>query len=144
MKKIYLLDTNVISEVTRPVPDEKLLANLEFHHDTCAISTITWFELLKGVELLEDGQKKDKLHSFLFDYVLPSFEVVTYDLHAADINANLVAKLIKLGKTPPILDTQIASIAIANNMVLVTQNTKDFEVFATEDVLMLESWGTDN
>jgi hypothetical protein len=29
-------------------------------------------------------------------------------------------------------------------MVLVTQNTKDFEVFATEDVFMLESWGTDN
>ena len=140
MKNIYLLDTNIISEVTHPTPDEKLLSNIELHHGTCAISSITWFELLKGVGLLEEGNKKQKLTSFLFDYVQPSFEIIPYDLHAANINARLVTRLIPMGRTTPILDTQIASIAIANNMILVTQNTKDFEVFAKEDCLILESW----
>ena len=141
MKNIYLLDTNVISEVTHPSPNEKIISNLELHHGTCAISSVTWFELLKGVGLLEEGSKKQKLITFLFDYVQSSFEIIPYDLHAANINARLVAKLMPMGKLTPILDTQIASIAIANNMILVTQNTKDFEVFTKEDCLMFENWG---
>lgn len=144
MKNIYLLDTNVIFEVTHSAPDGKIISNLELHHGTCAISSITWFELLKGVGLLEEGSKKQKLTSFLFDYVQSSFEIIPYDLHAANINARLVTKLIPKGKITPILDTQIASVAIANNMILVTQNTKDFEIFAKEDCLMLEKWGADN
>ncbi|MCR4741259.1 MAG: type II toxin-antitoxin system VapC family toxin [Treponema sp.] len=144
MKNIYLLDTNIISEVTRPQPSENLLSNLELHHGTCAISSITWFELLKGVELLEDGRKKEKLTSFIMDYVAPSFEIIPYDQHAASVNAQLVSKLIPLGKATPILDTQIASVAIANNMVLVTQNTKDFKIFSEVGNLMMEDWGKDD
>ena len=64
MKEIYLLDTNIISEVTKPFPSQNVLTNLEFHQMSCAISSITWFELLKGVSLLQDEKRIDDLYSF--------------------------------------------------------------------------------
>ena len=49
-----------------------------------------------------------------------AFPVIPYDIHAASINADITSLLLQLGKPTPILDTQIASIAIANNLILVT------------------------
>ena len=129
MKEIYLLDTNIISEVTKPFPSQNVLTNLEFYQMSCAISSITWFELLKEVTLLKDEKRKDDLYSFLIDYVKPSFNIIPYDEHAAFINSTITQKLIPAGFPTPILDTQIASIAIANNLILVTKNTKDFQIF---------------
>ena len=140
MKSIYLLDTNIISQVTKPEPDEKLMSNLELHSVTCAISSITWFELLNGVALLPESKKKTKLNSFLHDYVKPSFPIIPYDDHAAAINASITGRLIPKGCPTPVLDTQIASIAIANNMILVTDNEKDFEIFTKRCSLMMENW----
>ena len=87
MRSIYLLDTNIISEVTKPAPNESIITNLEFHSGTCAISSITWFELLNGMELLQESPKKDKLRLFLTEYVEPSFPIFSFDSHAAKINA---------------------------------------------------------
>ncbi len=141
MKSIYLLDTNIISQVTKPEADSTLLANIELHTGTCAISSITWYELQNGIGLLPEGTKKSKLQSFLFDYVQASFPIIPYDLHAASINADITSRLLPLGKPTPILDTQIASIALANNLILVTQNTRDFEIFCEKFNLMMENWG---
>lgn len=140
MKTIYLLDTNIISEVTRPQPSEKLISNLELHSGTCAISSISWYELQNGISLLPAGTKKSKLQTFLNDYVQQSFPILPYDIHAAAINADITSSLLPQGKPTPILDTQIASIAIANNLILVTHNTRDFEIFAKGFNLILEDW----
>ena len=140
MKNIYLLDTNIISQVTKPEPVEKLITNLELHTGTCVISSITWYELKNGIELLDEGQKKTKLQTFLTDYVQTAFPVIPYDIHAASINADITSKLLRLGKPTPILDTQIASIAIANNLILVTDNLKDFSIFTEHFNLMIENW----
>lgn len=140
MKNIYLLDTNIISEATKPSPKESIITNLEMHTGTCAISSITWYELLNGMELLPESAKKDKLRLFLTDYVQPSFPIISFDEHSAAINADITSRLIRQGKPTPILDTQIASVAISNNMILVTENQKDFKVFNEEFSLMLESW----
>ena len=140
MKSIYLLDTNIISQVTKPEPNQKLLSNLELHTGTCVISSITWYELQNGIALLPKGPKKTTLQSFLIDYVQPAFPIISYDIHAATINADITSRLLSLGKPTPILDTQIASIAIANNLILVTHNTKDFKVFQKTFNLMLEDW----
>ena len=72
--------------------------------------------------------------------VQPAFPIISYDIHAATINADITSRLLPLGKPTQILDTQIASIAIANNLILVTHNTKDFKVFQKKFNLMLEDW----
>ena len=140
MRSIYLLDTNIISQVVKPEPKTSVLSNLELHAGTCAISSVTWFELLNGVSLLADGAKKEKLHAFLIDYVQPSFPVIPYDSHAASVNADVTSRLLPLGRPTPILDTQIASIAIANNLILVTDNKRDFLPFSEHCNLMMETW----
>ena len=140
MKTIYLLDTNIISQVTKPEPKESIITNLDFHNGNCAISSITWYELMNGIELLPESSKKEKLRLFLNDYVQPAFPIIPYDNHAAKINADITSTLLPKGKTIPILDTQIASIAIANNLILVTNNIKDFEIFQKDFGLMLEEW----
>ena len=140
MKTIYLLDTNIISQVTKPEPKESIIANLDFHNGSCAISSITLYELINGIELLPESAKKDKLRLFLNDYVQPAFPIIPYDNHAAKINADITSTLLPKGRLTPILDTQIASIAIANNLILVTNNIKDFEIFHKDFNLMLEEW----
>lgn len=140
MKNTYLLDSNIVSQVTKPEPDEKLITNLDFHRGACAISSITWFELLNGVGLLPESKKKEKLKTFLYDYVQTSFDIIPYDSHAAFINSEITCRLLPMGKPTPILDTQIASIAIANNLILVTENIDDFEIFTEHFNLLLEKW----
>jgi len=140
LKTIYLLDTNIISQVTKPEPKESIITKLDFYNGSCAISSISWYELINGVELLAESTKKDKLRLFLTDYVQPSFPIISYDEHAAKINADITSSLLPKGKSTPILDTQIAAIAIANNLILVTNNIKDFEIFQKEFGLMLEEW----
>ncbi|MBR5867789.1 MAG: type II toxin-antitoxin system VapC family toxin [Spirochaetaceae bacterium] len=140
MKTIYLLDTNIISEVTKPVPSETVITNLEMYTMNSVISSVTWFELINGVNQLDEGKKKKNLQSFLLDSVKPSFKIIPYDENAAFINASINQKLLQKGRPAPILDTQIASIAISNNLILVTKNIKDFQIIKEECNLMLEEW----
>ncbi len=56
VNKIYLLDANIISEMTSLYPNEKVLRNIEMHEDFSAISSLTWFELLNGMKQLEKGK----------------------------------------------------------------------------------------
>ena len=61
----YLLDTNVISEPTRPRPSPAVMARLQATTDRCAIASVTWHELRFGIERLADGRRKDSLTDFL-------------------------------------------------------------------------------
>src|SRR5277367_805850 len=56
----YLLDTNIVSELTKPVPDNNCLAWLEKNSGECAISSITLAELGYGVERLPAGKHKNQ------------------------------------------------------------------------------------
>ena len=56
------------------------------------------------------------------------------------IYSDLFPKLEKIGKIPQDFDLQIASIAIANNMILVTRNIRDFEAICSVSNLMIENW----
>ena len=71
------------------------------------------------------------------DVVLESFPILDYGWNAADWHARERARLVSAGRTPPFVDGQIAAIAHANGLVLVTSNTKDFRAF---DGLRVESW----
>ena len=58
----YLLDTNVLSEVQRPRPDQQVLAWLDqVDEDRTYLSVITVGEIARGVEQLDDGKRKAAL-----------------------------------------------------------------------------------
>ncbi|WP_394837785.1 type II toxin-antitoxin system VapC family toxin [Pendulispora rubella] len=123
----YLLDTNVVSEPAKPRPNEYLLEQLREHEDAAAISSITWHELRCGVSRLPEGRRKKELNEYLRAIRLP---ILDYDQRAAEWHAEERARLEKKGRLLPYGDGQIAAIAAANRLTLVTANEKDFKVFA--------------
>lgn len=54
----YLLDTNVLSEATKPRPDKTALAWLEAHEDLASVSAVSLGEIWKGIELLPNGRRR--------------------------------------------------------------------------------------
>ena len=140
MKKFYLLDTNVISEIRKPSPNQNVVFKFMKNKNFSDISAITWAESLTGLKRMPEGKKKEALSTFYNEIIYEQFEIIPFDQHAVTIYSDLYPKLESIGKLPPEFDLQIASIAIANNMILVTRNTKDFAQISSVSNLMLENW----
>ena len=136
----YLLDSNIISEPSKPFPNEKVLNLLSTRRKDCVISSITFFEMLYGVLKLSNGKRKDILLSYLNEIVVPFYKILSYDFNAAKMHAQISSELEKIGLKTPFVDTQIASVAISNNLVLVTRNVKDFENIKNAFQLKIENW----
>ena len=139
----YLLDSNIISEIIKPNPSFAVIKHLTEHVTDWAICAPTWHELLFGVLRLPDGLRKQELEKFVRDDVHDTYPIVNYTEAAATIHAELRARLEKAGKVAPYSDSQIAAIALAENMVLVTRNTKHFAAIAEISLLRVENWFDD-
>lgn len=140
MPKIYLLDTNIISEMTKAVPNQTVIAKiLETQKQSCLCS-VTWGEALYGVKRMPEGKRKDFILDFYMDSVQSLYSFIPFDEHAASIYSDLKTRLEKIGKPTQEINLQIASCAIANNLILVTRNIKDFEDIQSISNLMLENW----
>ena len=144
MKSFYLLDTNIISEIRKPFPNKKVVSKVMQNKDYSDISAITWAESLSDLKRMSDGKKKEALSSFYNEIIHEQFDIIPFDEHAATIYSDLYPKLEAIGKLPSDFDLQIASIAIANNMILVTRNTKDFFDICSISNLMIENWFEEN
>ena len=140
MNKMYLLDTNIISELTRPSSNQNVVRKIFETKNLSVISAITWAEALFGLKRLPEGKKKNNLIDFYMNTVQGMYDYLDFDIHAASIYSDIKARLEGLGKLPPELDLQIASIAIANNLILVTRNVQDFTEIAEVSALMIENW----
>ena len=67
MKKTYLLDTNIVSEFVKERPDAQVIDFYNARKDLCAISSITWQEIIRGVSRMPEGKSKNTLKSFVND-----------------------------------------------------------------------------
>ena len=141
MKKTYLLDTNIVSEFSKDKPNEQVLEFYRARKDLCAISSVTWQEIIRGVSRMPEGRKKQYLEKCLSNYE-EDFEVISFDKFSAQICGEIQAAAEKEGKAIPYYDSQIAATAVSNGMVLVTHNTSDFEQFKEKTFLRLEDWFT--
>lgn len=139
MKKVYLLDTNIVSEFSKDSPNQNVVDLYELRKDLCAISAVTWQELEYGVSKMQAGKRKSYLEECLETYK-ESLPVIAYDDFAADICGKLLGTSAASGKPLPYCDTQIAATAIANGMVLVTRNVSDFNAAVEHSFLRVENW----
>ena len=123
----YLLDTNVISELIRPKPEPKVLEWFKnIPEETLYLSVLTLGEIRKGVELLKDLKRKEKLRIWL-EIDLPRWfgeRVLEINQDVADRWGRLQAEI----KRPiPAIDSLIASTALHHDLRLVTRNVNDFK-----------------
>jgi tRNA(fMet)-specific endonuclease VapC len=132
----YLLDTNIISEPARHIPNANVLDKLDIHKSEVVVSSIVVHELLYGCLPLPQSKRRESLWNYIHESVL-NLPVLDYDLKAAQWHAQERARLSKIGKTPAFVDGQIASVAYCNNLILVTNNVSDFEFFNN---LKVKNW----
>jgi toxin FitB len=125
----YLLDTNIISNVTKPNPSTALLTWLAERADNdLFISALTVGEIRRG--LLEAGKKRASLEAWFSGpegpQALFAGRVLPFDEKAGLIWARLMADGTGKGRPRSALDMIIAAIAEANGCVVVTDNEKHF------------------
>jgi tRNA(fMet)-specific endonuclease VapC len=136
----FLLDTNILSEPARPIPNANVLHQLDIYKSEVAVASVVVHELLHGCLRLPESKRREYLRNYIYESVL-NLPVFDYDLKAAQWHAQERARLSQIGKTPAFVDGQIASIAYSNNLVLVTNNISDFEFF---NGLSVENWFANN
>lgn len=138
---MILLDTNVISELFKPVPDAGVVDWLATQPAAAVFTTaITRGELLYGVKRMLEGQRKNTLLrglNRLFDVRL-SGRVLDYDSDAADAYADVAAERRASGRPISQSDAMIAGIARSRGAALATRNVKDFHDCGIE---VIDPWG---
>lgn len=128
----FLLDTNIISNVTKPRPSPALLDWLaEQADENLYISSLTVAEISRGVLEKPAGKKRRALETWFAGpdgpQALFAGRVLPFDEKAALAWARLMAEGKARGRPRSALDTIIAAIAQANGCVVVTDNEQDFE-----------------
>lgn len=121
----FLLDTNVISESFLPSPDRRVMEKLQRLRGHYATAAASWHELLFGAEIMPAGRRRSALERYLAD-VATDVPILPYDAAAARWHAAERGRLRVLGFMTPFIDGQIAAIAAVNDLVLVTNNVRDF------------------
>lgn len=129
----FLLDTNLLSELIRPLPNQGVLQWIQQHPEqSYYISVITLSELEFGITRLADGQRKTNmqcwLHTDLRQRFLGRMLPVSDDvaLRCGAFRANRQT----LGRPLALADGLIAATAAESSLTLVTRNIKDFEDLA--------------
>jgi toxin FitB len=124
---MYLLDTNVVSELRRTKPHGAVLAWISAVEDAdLSISAVTLGELQAGVEITreQDQAKANELQSWV-DLVEASYQVLPLDGAAFRMWATLIhRKSDTLNE-----DAMIAAIARVHRLTVVTRNVTDFRTF---------------
>jgi hypothetical protein len=126
---VIILDTNVISELTRPVPDPEVISWLDsVPAEETAITAITAAELQCGVRRMPDGRRKTGLSEAVNTLITTDFRdrVEPFDVLAADHYADVVTAREHAGQPINTSDAQIAAICLVLNATLATRNTADF------------------
>lgn len=139
---MIILDTNVISELMKPGPNEVVDRWIDGRIETEIFATaISQAEILFGLELLPRGKRRDALERAarsIFEEDL-DHRVLAFDTQAAEHYADIAATRRRAGRPITSLDAQIAAITRAHGATLVTRDVFDFEGCGID---LIDPWST--
>jgi hypothetical protein len=124
---VIVLDTNVVSELAKPIPDLAVVAWVDAQGEL-AIAAPSLGELRFGVARLPEGQRKTALGEAIDRFVFDDLDglVLAFDAMCADAYGSIVAARGRAGLPIGICDAQIAAICGVHDAVLATRNVRDF------------------
>ena len=133
----FLLDTNVVSELTKKAPDTRVLAFL-MGHDDLWLSAIVLHELNFGFSLLPPRRRRDSIEATLSvfateydDRILPVGRLEAAQAAALRARAHRSGRILDLG------DALIAGTAKTNDLAVATRNVRDFDGL---DLVVVNPW----
>lgn len=131
----YLVDTNVVSELMRPRPNDNVIDWFQDHEGCVYLSAITIKELYFGMLRLPEGKRKERLREAITAIVMDCADkTYAFDGFSGFICAQLHEAALAAGRPATIEDLMIAAICKRNDCVLATRNTKDFDYLGIEVV----------
>jgi len=126
---VILLDTNVISEIMKPAPDDRVVAWLNnLDSGVLYVSSVTIGEIEYGLRIMPDGKKRDRLRDRFAGFMAQAFatRILSYDETVARAYGDIMGLRRETGRPMTAPDGQIAAIARTGGYTLATRNIKDF------------------
>ena len=127
---MIVLDTNVLSELTRNEPAKQVVTWLDRQDtDEVYVTAITKAEIKFGLEMMPEGKRRLELNS-IYDRLFTTMllgKVLPFDDASTDDFARLAASCRKRGLAPSSADLQIAAIASYHSAAVATRNILDFD-----------------
>lgn len=126
---VVLLDTCVLSEVQKAVPDPTVIRYLaRFSTDEMFVSAVSIGEIVFGIEMLSAGRRKRELEFWIRDFEdRYSGRILPVDVLVARFWGEMNAKVRQRGRHVAPADGLIAATALQHGLHVVTRNVKDFE-----------------
>jgi toxin FitB len=122
----FLVDANVLSEPTKPVPDTGVLSWLREHEQDLVVDPVILGELRFGILILPKGKRRLALERW-FDAGVQRLHCLPWDADTGLKWAELLARLRMAGKAMPIKDSLIAATAAVHDLTVATRNRSDFK-----------------
>ncbi len=126
-----LIDTCVVSELTKPKPNPELARWFAAEHaEALYLSAITIGEIRRGIAQLAPGRRRAALMAWT-DRLSRSFagRILPIDEAVAARWAEIAARAERSGKPKPLADGLIAATAVQHDLTVATRNVDDFEPF---------------
>ncbi len=139
---MFLIDTNVISELMRATPAPSVLSWFSTQDpSTLYLSAVTEAELRTGIAILPAGQRREGLRAALDATIAEDFEgrILPFDTDAAKTYAEIASMRRAAGRPIADADCQIAAIARAAGATVATRNLRDFEGCGVD---LVNPWGS--
>lgn len=121
----YLVDANILSEPTKPVPHAGVVEWLRSHEREIAVDPIILGEVRFGILLLPKGKRRAKLERW-FDAGVQRLHCLAWEAETGLRWAKLLAALRASGLAMPVKDSLIAATALVHGLIVATHNTADF------------------
>ena len=131
----YLIETNICIFIMNKRPPAVIRKFKRFELGEIGISTITVSELQYGVAKSNHRKKNaDRLEEFL-----APLEIIPYDQPAANVYGDIRFQLEKRGEPIGPLDLLIAAHAVSRDLIIITNNDKEFKRIKS---LKVENWAS--
>ncbi len=136
----YILDTCIISELAKPVPNKKVISWVtQNNEENFYVSTLTFGELHKGISKLPPSKRKENLHQWVEYDLKERFRsrIIDMDLRVAKVWGEIQGQSEVKGCPMPAIDSLIAATGVTHDLIVVTRNTSDME---QSGVSLLNPW----
>ena len=126
----YLLDTCVISELVKKEPHPSVIRWMDAGDESnMYLSVLTLGELIKGITKLPDGDRREKLQSWVSNDLAQRFgpRLLEIDAEVSMAWGTLLGEAERRGEKLPVVDSLIAISANVHGLIVATRNVKDME-----------------